>query len=121
MFGRQRFLSLVGAWLLCAGADCAPEVGIAEAAECCTCLSETTPSGDDSTLGDNCLPDDISQGVSASIEEQQCAADAAASLEGDDVDVQVDPACISGGHPCDALCARAAETGVSFKEPPPLE
>ena len=96
------------------GADCAPEVGIGEAADCCACLVDHTPAGDEgASASDNCLPDDLSQGLDTGIEEQQCAADAADALTGAGR-VKTDPACRAEGHPCGDVCARAAQSGVFF-------
>ncbi|MDP2341462.1 MAG: hypothetical protein Q8O67_10910 [Deltaproteobacteria bacterium] len=107
------FLLLTG--LLAAGADCAPQTGIAEAADCCACLAKAAPDGDEASASDNCLPDDLSQGLSQSVESDQCAADAADSLSGQG-DVVVDAACLQAVHPCSAICAEASDSGVVFAE-----
>jgi hypothetical protein len=102
--------------LLASGADCVPQVGIAEAAECCECLAKTGLDGDDDAGADqNCLPDDLSQGLSGSVERDQCAADAADSLGGRG-DVVVDPGCLVNTHPCSPICQDAADSGVVFAE-----
>lgn len=97
------------------GADCAPGVGIGEAAECCTCLSVNGPDGEEADAKDNCLPDDLSQGLDDGIEEQQCSADAADAITGAGR-VKARPECRAEGHPCGGICAAAAKSGVFFIE-----
>ena len=106
---------LLLASLFAGGADCVPEIGIGEAADCCACLAKATPDGDEASAGDNCLPDDLSQGLSQSVESDQCAADAADSLSGQG-DVVVDAACLQAVHPCSAICEDARENGVVFAD-----
>ena len=101
--------------LLCGGSDCVPELGIAEAADCCACLAKSTAAGDEATATDNCLPDDLSQGFSQQVEQDQCAADAADAISGfGDVVVVAD--CLAEGHPCAEICAKAGDSGVDFAD-----
>ncbi len=107
--------------LLIGGADCAPQLGIAEAADCCACLAESNADGDEAGAdvlrpsSDNCLPDDLSQGRSQKVEQDQCAADAADSIGGAS-EVVVDVACLADDRPCESICSRAAAKGVVFAE-----
>ena len=108
-------LLLLGGWFA-AGADCAPQVGIAEAADCCACLAKTGPEGQDEVgAGGNCLPDDVSQGLSQQVERDQCAADAAESISGSG-DVVVVVACLDDTQPCSTICGDAKAGGVVFAE-----
>ncbi len=98
------------------GADCIPESGIAEAADCCDCLGDFAPDGDDASFtGGNCLP--TLSGIpnlGVSDERQVCAEAAGQSLNGAGA-VDVIAACLQRGHPCADICARAAEVGVVFE------
>jgi hypothetical protein len=90
------------------GADCVPEVPLAEAADCCTCLADTRVDGEGAGFGDgNCLPDDpdTTRGV-ASAEEQACAAGAGDAINGEN-QIFVEPACLDAPHPCADVCGRA--------------
>lgn len=110
IFGAAFLLLLLG------GSDCAPGIGVGEAADCCECLGDHGDDGLDAAPGDNCLPDDISQGFDRKVEVQQCAADAADSIAGGNGRVVADAVCRDGDHPCADLCAKAADEGVQFAE-----
>jgi hypothetical protein len=101
--------------LVVAGADCAPQVGIAEAADCCDCLGDFAPDGADASFSrGNCLP--TLEGVpnlGISDERQVCAEAAGQSLNGNR-SVDVIAACLQDGHPCADVCDRAAAVGVTF-------
>ena len=110
---RLRALFLLLPALLVGGSDCVPQLGIAEAADCCACLAKTDDDGAQASAADNCLPDDLSQGFSQQVERDQCAADAADAISGAG-DVVVVAACLAEAHPCGDICTRAAAAGVDF-------
>ncbi len=112
------FLLLTG--LVVGGADCVPDSGIAEAADCCECLVDHDVDGNEAAAADNCLPDDLSAGFDKKTEENQCAADAADAISGEGR-VQADAACRTGGHVCAALCGLAEENGVTFIDRLPVD
>jgi hypothetical protein len=101
------------------GADCIPESGIAEAADCCDCLGDFAPDGSEASLiGGNCLPTlDGVPNLGISDERQVCAEAAGRSLDSDER-VPVFAACLLEGHPCAGRCARAGEVGVDFDARP---
>ena len=121
--GTRAGVARVLAWLGCAvgivvfvsGADCLPDSGIAEAADCCDCLGDFAPDGADASLtGGNCLPTlDGVPNLGISDERQVCAEAAGRSLDSDDT-VDVVGACLDDGHPCADVCARAGAVGVDF-------
>ncbi len=104
---------------LLGGADCVPEAGIAEAADCCDCLGDFAPDGSEATLlGGNCLPTlDGVPNLGISDERQVCAEAAGRSLDSDET-VDAFAACLQEGHPCGAVCGRAGEVGVDFDPRP---
>ncbi len=116
MSGGLRFVAVGSMVALLGGADCVPALGIAEAADCCDCLGDFAPDGEEASLSrGNCLP--TLPGVpnlGVSDERQVCAEAAGQSLQGADVAVAVVAACVDEGHPCDQICARAAAVGVAF-------
>ena len=112
----SRVAFFVGVFAFCGASDCAPGVGVGEAADCCECLGEHGDDGAIAAPGDNCLPDDISQGFDTKTEIQQCAADAADGIAGGDAKVVADVECREDPHPCTDICAKAAELGVTFSD-----
>jgi len=101
------------------GADCVPEVPLAEAADCCTCLADTRVDGEDVGFGDdNCLPDDpdTTRGV-ASAEEQACAAGAGEAINGAN-QIFAEATCLDAPHPCADICGRANINEPIFVDAP---
>ena len=101
-------LALVTIVVVGSGSDCAPDLPIAEAADCCECLASTRSDGEAVGFGDsNCLPDDdqTTRGV-ASAEEQACSAGAGEAINSDH-EVYVVPVCLQPPHPCADSCGRA--------------
>ncbi len=114
--GLKPALLVLGGLLLApvlGGADCVPASGIGEAADCCECLADHDAAGDEAGAADNCLPDDLSQGIDKETEENQCAADAADAISAEGR-VQAEADCRAGDHPCADICAQAEAGGVSF-------
>jgi hypothetical protein len=116
---RIRRVAVSGAGLLVAlglgGADCAPGLVLAEAADCCTCLARTTlEGGSAAVLDDNCLPNDASttNGV-VDAEESACAAGAGEAINGTGA-IFVEPVCLDAPHPCAEVCAAANAEGPIF-------
>ena len=111
-------------WVLLAGiaaaaADCAPTLAVAESADCCTCLSETTVDGAEADLlSGNCLPDDeeTTRGIN-SAEEQACAAGAGETFQNPDHAVFAEAPCLISPHPCAQTCADANDAGARFEPP----
>lgn len=100
---------------LVGGADCVPQSGIAEAADCCDCLGDFAADGGDASFTrGNCLPTlDGIPNLGVSDERQVCAEASGRSMNGGGA-VDVVAACLQEGHPCADVCARAAEVGVVF-------
>lgn len=110
---------VVGSVVFGAGADCVPEVPLAEAADCCTCLADTRIDGEGAGLGDgNCLPDDpdTTNGI-ASAEEQACAAGAGEAINGAN-QIFVEAPCLDAPHPCADICGRANVNEPIFVDAP---
>jgi hypothetical protein len=97
------------------GADCVPDLTLAEVADCCTCLADTRVDGEGTGfLDDNCLPDDAAttNGV-ASAEESACAAGAGEAVNGNGR-IFVEAACLDAPHRCADVCAAANAEGAIF-------